>query len=354
MDSTITYPLSNCTCIYCSSLGSASGAFALSPSPVWRARIWWGAIQKKRSPEKFCLTYCLKRPILGFEFTGGFMNPIAHSLSPAIFCKPLSVYILTTVTVAAVGGLARARNEADSAAPSQGAPAFFDRFDAGELDTSKWDIARYKSPDSKPGINAGYYTPATLDFSSGMLRIAVDQTETNDGVHSSGGAIISKGRFGYGTYEFVMRMTSPSPSPGGQGNAKTGAVSSGFLYRTNSETEIDLEFVGDQNAMWVTSWDNPSPSQPPTRNMKQSERLPNGDLATGFHTYTLVWESARIRVFIDGAIATTLTRRIPSAPAHIILQHRGTNSDKWGGVAAIGVTRYAYFRSVKFTPMAER
>ncbi len=236
----------------------------------------------------------------------------------------------------------------------QGGPIFSDQFDSGQLDSSRWIVATYKSPDSQLGINSGIYTAEMLDFSTGMLRIAVDQTQTDDGVFSQGGLIFSKEKFGYGSYEFVMRMTSPSITPNGGGGAHSGAVSSAFLYDTNSETEIDLEFVGNQDAMWITSWKNPDPLHPPTSEMKQSIELPNHDLATGFHTYTLVWEPAKVQVFIDGTLKATLTRNIPSAPARIMLQHRGTNSDKWGGMATLGMTRYAYFRSVKFTPMGGR
>jgi beta-glucanase (GH16 family) len=290
------------------------------------------------------------------------MNNIGQSLSPMTLCRGLYARALTvlfvftvfSVMLSAACGRAYARSKASSAIPTQGTPTFYDRFDTGELDTSKWNIATYKSPDSKPGINAGLYTPEKIDFSSGMLRISVEQTRVGEGVRSLGGAIFSKERFGYGTYEFVMRMTSPSLTPDGPGETQTGAVSSGFLYYTNSASEIDLEFVGDQNVMWVTTWDNSNGSAPPTSGMKRSEKLANRDLATGFHTYTLVWEPERIRVFIDDVLATTFTENIPSVPAHIILQHRGTNSRQWGGLATIGVTRYAYFRSVKFTPMGGR
>ncbi len=231
---------------------------------------------------------------------------------------------------------------------------FCDQFDTGELDASRWIVATYQSPDSKPGFNAGTYAAKSLDFSSGMLRISVDQEHADHGMRSQGGAIISRGRFGYGTYEFVMRMTSTSPTPEGTGEGKSGAVSSAFLYRENSETEIDLEFVGDQNAMWVTTWHNTDLLRPPAPSTKKSKKLVNRNLATGFHPYLLIWEPGSIRVLIDGELATRLTKDVPFEPARIILQHRGTNSGAWGGEAIVGKTRYAYFQAVKFTPREGR
>ncbi len=53
------------------------------------------------------------------------------------------------------------------------AQTFSDDFSAGQLDTSKWEVATYKSPDSKPGLNSGVYVPENLDFSRGMLCIKV-------------------------------------------------------------------------------------------------------------------------------------------------------------------------------------
>jgi len=146
------------------------------------------------------------------------------------------------------------------AASSQPAPTFSDNFSTGKLDTAKWSVATYKSPDSKPGVNLGMYVPEAIDLSQGMLRIAVVQVPGPDGVVSKGGAIISKERFGFGRYEFVMRMTSTSATANAVGTVRSGAVSSGFVYFNNSESEIDIEFVGDKNSVWMSNWLNPVPA----------------------------------------------------------------------------------------------
>ncbi len=232
------------------------------------------------------------------------------------------------------------------------AQSFSDDFRAGKLDTSKWNIATYKSPDSKPGLNSGSYVPENLDFLRGMLCIKVTQQKGGpDNILSHGGAIISKERFGFGTYEFVMRMSSTSATPDGVGTATSGAISSGFVFYNNSESEIDLEFLGNENAMWITNWQNADPKAAPSGDVKQTTQTFNRSLSAEFHKYTLVWAPTSVKVYIDGTLVASHNQHIPQSPAYIILQHRGTNSNKWGGTAAAGVTRYMYVRSVSFTPL---
>jgi beta-glucanase (GH16 family) len=232
------------------------------------------------------------------------------------------------------------------------AQAFSDNFKGGKLDSSKWKVATYKSPDSKPGLNSGVYVPENLDFSQGMLCIKVTQKKGGpDQILSYGGAIISKDRFGFGTYEFVMRMSSVSATPDGLGAAKSGAISSGFVFYNNSESEIDLEFLGDQNAIWITNWQNPDAKNAPSGDIKQTTKISNQFLAAEFHKYTLVWAPKSVKVYIDGTLVASHNEHIPQSPAYIILQHRGTNSNEWGGVASVEVTRYMYVKSVNFTPL---
>jgi beta-glucanase (GH16 family) len=235
-------------------------------------------------------------------------------------------------------------------AQSRPSPVLVDDFTGGKLDTSKWNVATYKSPDSKPGINVGQYVPSAIDFAQGMLRITVQQQDVGGVVQSTGGAIISKERFGFGTYEFDMRMSSSSPTPEGDGKTLTGAISSGFVYYNKSESEIDLEFLGNENAIWISSWRNPNPSVDPTSLDKTSDKIHDGSLGTRFRHYKLLWTPQAIDVYIDGTQVAHQTKHVPQTPAHIILQHRGTNSNKWGGVASPSADRYFFVRSVTFTP----
>jgi beta-glucanase (GH16 family) len=236
-----------------------------------------------------------------------------------------------------------------SAAPAQA--NFQDDFSGGKVNPQKWTLATYRSPDSKAGVNNGIYAPSTVDLDSGMLRITVHQVKGEAGVDSQGGALISKERFGFGTYAFEMRMSSTSPASEGKGHAMSGAVSSGFLYFNKSETEIDLEYLGNEDAMWLSTWNNLAAPKEPSSLCKTSKKLTTAGLSSGFHRYELVWLPDRVELSIDGSKVARQTEHIPQVPAHIILQHRGTNSDKWGGTASPAADRYFFVRKVEFRPL---
>ncbi len=172
-----------------------------------------------------------------------------------------------------------------------------------------------------------------------------------DNILSHGGAIISKARFGFGSYEFVIRMSSTSATPDGFGKAISGAISSGFVFYNNSESEIDLEFLGNENAIWITNWQNANPKNAPSGEVKQTNKISNQFLAAEFHKYTLVWTPTIVKVYIGDTLIASHNEHIPQSPAYIILQHRGTNSNEWGGTAMVGVTRYMYVKNVNFTPL---
>lgn len=260
------------------------------------------------------------------------------------------ITLLIVAVLAVAGGAAYAVTRNVAPKPSTTGITFSETF-SGSLNQSNWLIAQWKSADSKPGINLGAYVPDYFDFVGGPLRIFIDQrADQVNGVNSTGAAIQSKQKFGFGTYTFVMRQSSTSATPDGEGKTLTGGISSAFLYLPNSESEIDLEFLGDDNAMHGTNWMNPNPSVPPTSANKDSEKFSADQLATGFHTYQLVWTSKAVAWYIDGKLVASHYKNVPQKPAFIILQHRGTNSNLWGGTATLGVRRFAYFKSVTYTP----
>lgn len=234
-------------------------------------------------------------------------------------------------------------------------PSFSDNFSTGKIDANKWVVATYKSPDSKPGINDGTYVASAISFVPGAMRMESTQRKVGGGlVQSFGGAIYSKEFFGFGVYEFVMRMSTTSDTPDGTGKTLTGSVSSGFLYNTNSESEIDLEFLGDDNAIHITNWRNPDPTKLPSGDIKQTDKVNNKFLGTQFRTYKLVWTPNKITVYIDGTQVVSHKQHVPQAPARIVLEIRGTNSNEWGGTASVGVPQYFYVKSVGFTPMGKQ
>lgn len=228
---------------------------------------------------------------------------------------------------------------------------FSDDFAVGKLDTSKWIASNWKAPGNKPGLNAGTFSPANLDFSQGMLCIKLTQTKGQQvAVNSSGGEIQSKDVFGYGTYTFVMRVGSTATTPTGPGKVVSGSDSGGFTFINNSQTELDIEFLGDTpGSIWLTNWNNAKLLKKPVD--KQASQVSSNKLADAFYTYTIVWTPGQVVWYLNGARLATHTKKVPTAPAHILINHWGTNSNDWGGQATVGVTRYLYVKSVSFTPM---
>jgi hypothetical protein len=217
---------------------------------------------------------------------------------------------------------------------------FFDNFSSGSLDTSKWIPSNWGAP------GGGKFVPSYLDFSSGMLRIKVTQTSSGGGVASVGGELQSKTAFGFGTYEWVMRASSTSSTPTGSGVAVSGQISSGFIFVNNSQTEIDSPEIEGQNpgTLWWTSWTSVNTKQ---YTKTQAPFAPE----QGFHSYKCLWTSTSIKFYVDGVLLTTHTGVVPQTPAFAMINHWGTNSTGWGGLATTNITRYMFVRSFSFIPL---
>ncbi len=223
-----------------------------------------------------------------------------------------------------------------------GAPAgatFYDDFSKGSLDTSKWIPSNWGAP------GGGTFVPSYLDFSTGMLRIKLTQTSSGGGVASVGGELQSKNALGFGTYEWIMRAASTSTTPNGSGYTVSGQISSGFIYVNNSQTEIDSPEIEGQNpgTLWWTSWTSVNTKQ---YTSTQASFAPEN----GFHSYKCVWTKTSIKFYVDGVLVSTHTGVVPQTPAYAMINHWGTNSTGWGGLATPNVTRYMFVRSFSFVP----
>jgi Glycosyl hydrolases family 16/IPT/TIG domain len=222
--------------------------------------------------------------------------------------------------------------------PPAGA-TFFDNFSSGSLDTSKWIPSNWGAP------GGGTFVPSYLDFSTGMLRIKVTQTNSGGGVASVGGELQSIKAFSFGTYEWVMRASSTSSTPTGSGVAVSGQISSGFIFVNNSQTEIDSPEIEGQNpgTLWWTTWTSVNTKQSTS---SQAPFAPEN----GFHSYKCVWTRTSISFYVDNVLVSTHTGVVPTAPAYAMINHWGTNSTGWGGLATTNITRYMFVRSFSFTP----
>ena len=224
-----------------------------------------------------------------------------------------------------------------------GAPAgatFYDDFSKGSLDTSKWIPSNWGAP------GGGTFVPSYLDFSTGMLRIKVTQTyNSSGGIASVGGELQSKNALGFGTYEWVMRAASTSSTPNGSGYTVSGQISSGFIFVNNSQTEIDSPEIEGQNpgTLWWTTWTSVNTKQSTS---SQAPFAPEN----GFHSYKCVWTKTSIKFYVDGVLVSTHTGVVPQTPAYAMINHWGTNSTGWGGLATPNITRYMFVRSFSFVP----
>ena len=262
---------------------------------------------------------------------------------PYLFRRPL-VSLLLAVMVLASGGVGFAQK-----------PAFYDNFDSGKLDQTKWIATDRRASGTIKGVNAGTFNPEHLDFSHKMLRIKLTQERGPKGIISTGGEIQSKETFGYGTYAFTMRMASTAETSGAKGRSVSGSDSSGFTFVNNSETELDIEFLGDQPGfIWLTNWHNPTPASPPSRDFRTYDKVPFAGLAEGFHKYKMVWAPGSVKWYIDGKRLAAHTTNVPSAPAHILINLWGTDNTQWGGLATVGVARYLYVTNASYTPLGAK
>ncbi len=179
--------------------------------------------------------------------------------------------------------------------------------------------------------NVGTFDPMNVSVGSELV-LSLTQTQQGSTILSSGSEVMSKNTFTYGTFEFTSRVV----------NVLSGSDSSGFLYTGNSDTEIDMEQVGNKpDAVDCTNWKGVS-------NFQDTE-------ITGYdqgntHDFKIVWQPGFVDWYVDGTLVVHHTQAVPSAAAPFLFNMWGTNNTSWGGTATIGPTRYMYISSFKYTP----
>jgi len=225
-----------------------------------------------------------------------------------------------------------------------GTGSFSDTFSSGALDPSKWLASNGFAPGSISGVNYGSFAPSNVDLSKGMLCLKLQQQQGSSGVLSAGGEIQSLTTYGYGTYDWVMRASSTSSTPTGSGTVVSGQISAGFSFVNNSQTEIDFEIEGQNpDTVWMTNWLST------TQKQYSSVFLASPD--ANFHHYKFIWAPGQIDYYLDGKLVSTHTSNVPSTPAYVMINHWGTNSTGWGGLATLNVERYLYVSSFTYTPL---
>jgi Glycosyl hydrolases family 16 len=179
--------------------------------------------------------------------------------------------------------------------------------------------------------NVGTFDPNNVTVGSELV-LALTQTNNGSGIKSVGSEVISKQTFTYGTFEFTSRVSE----------ALSGSDAGGFLYATNSETEIDMEQVGNKpDAVDCTNWHGESDFQ--------DTEITGYDQGNS-HDFKIVWAPSHVDWYVDGNLVVSHSQSVPSTPAPFLFNILGTNSSSWGGTATIGPTRYMYISNFKYTP----
>ena len=234
--------------------------------------------------------------------------------------------------------------------------AWSDDFTGNTINANLWAIGNGRAPGYLPGEHSGLYQPDHVAIANGQLSMLLTQeqglVDGAFGVVSRGALLSSLIKCGYGTYQWTMRMSSTAASSSNPGVPVSGSVSAGFLYVNNSETEIDVEFSGqDTNTLHLSNWLNRRPSRDPIAADETHTALQPFDSTSGFHTYKVLWQPGRVSYFIDGLLRAEHTSNVPSAPAYFMINHWGTDSARWGGPATLGVSRYLHVDRVSYAPL---
>jgi beta-glucanase (GH16 family) len=164
------------------------------------------------------------------------------------------------------------------------------------------------------------------------LVLSLTQIQSGSQILSSGAEVMTKQTFGYGTFEFTSRVV----------NVLSGSVTTGFLYASNSTTEIDMEQVGNKpDAVDCTNWHGES-------NFQDTQVY--GYNQANSHDFKIVWQPGFVDWYVDGDLVVHHTQAVPSASAPFLFSAWGTNKSTWGGTATVGPTRYMYISNFKYTP----
>jgi hypothetical protein len=166
--------------------------------------------------------------------------------------KKLSILVLATAFLAGCGGgsmpFVPPHNAGDVADGRQSAnslplehvttvsgPSSF-TFGGYTWQTHAWNAP----PVGNKNGNVGTFVKANVSIGSELV-LTLKQTRSGSTILSSGAEVGTTRNFQYGTFQFTSRVV----------NVASGSVASGFLYATNSITEIDMEQVGTKRAPWT-------------------------------------------------------------------------------------------------------
>ncbi|MGH7203338.1 MAG: carbohydrate binding domain-containing protein [Candidatus Levyibacteriota bacterium] len=237
-----------------------------------------------------------------------------------------------------------------------GGSSWREDFNSSSLNTNFWSISNWSGLGSITNLHQGIFQPDRVSVSNGYLSLKLTQENgkvgTNaNGVISRGGEISSLNTYGYGTYEWRARMSSTALSPDDTtGHAVSGQISGLFNYVNNSQSELDFEVEGQYpNQLELTTWNNTTSSQAPGSNSNTYSPANVSNMANQFKTYKYVWSPGEVKYYVDDVLVADHTTHVPSAPASFLINHWGTDSTDFGGLATVGADRYLLVDWARYT-----
>jgi hypothetical protein len=192
-----------------------------------------------------------------------------------------------------------------------------------------WKFGYQWTTDSGNAPGPGSFSPANVSPLSSGIGLTLTEGKTPHSIVGAEARTLD--RFLYGTFQWTEYVPVQV----------SGQVSAGFLYYSNSLTEIDVEQTGDlPGTFWFTNWVGTS--------NQQSSRVCCYDPAAP-HVIKLIWKPGEIDYFIDGNLIFIHGQSVPTTPAYFIFNFWGTNSTAWGGLATSG-TRYYVVSGFSYSP----
>jgi hypothetical protein len=282
-------------------------------------------------------------------------KPVGRKQRSIIFMSGIVCLLL----VVAAGGYAAFRN---SPQPSHAATgAWIENFDGNSLNNNFWNVSNEQyGMGAIDNQHQGYFQSKNVSVGGGYLTIALTQEKGRvgsnaNGIISRGGEIESKTTYGYGTYEWRMRTSGTASSPTDtSGKVVSGQISSGFTYTNNSESELDFEVEGQYpKTAEMTTWHNTHPQTDPTEHDQIENDAQVEKMANEFKTYKVVWNAGEVTYYINDQQVAHHTSHVPSVAASVMINHWGTDSEEFGGLATVGTTRYLLVDWVRYTPPGE-
>lgn len=178
---------------------------------------------------------------------------------------------------------------------------------------------------------------ANVIFSDGSMKLKIDLDGNGEGaIPYSGGEFRSKGFYGYGMYEVVMKPIK-----------NDGVVSSFFTYTGPSDQnpwdEIDIEFLGkNTSSVQFNYFTNGKGSHEYIYEL-------GFDASEEFHTYGFDWQADKITWYVDGEAVYSADKDIPSTPGKIMMNvWPGKGVDGWLKAFDGTVPLTAEYKSVDF------